>query len=101
MIHKYGNKDFILAVKQVAEDNNIDIETAKNIVIDFLELVISGVGENRRFNITGFGLFYLKETAARTRYIPTSGNVQLCKSNKIITFKESPLLKKDKRRQSE
>lgn len=98
MIHKYGNQDFILAVKQVAEENNVDIETAKNIVINFFELIVQGVAENKSFNITGFGLFYLKEIAERSRYIPTSGSIKLCKGNKIMTFKESPLLKKQRKK---
>lgn len=96
MRHKYDNPDFLQAVKQIGEEYNVDEETAKKMIIRFLELILKGVEEDKRFKITGFGLFYLKQTVARERYIPTLGRKRLCKSREVFQFKPSPsiILKK-------
>jgi DNA-binding protein HU-beta len=67
--------------------------TAKRIAARILEAIQTELLSSGRFTLPGFGAFSVKETIARTRYNPRTGEPVQVKAGATVRFKAAPNLK--------
>lgn len=84
-------KQFLSEIIQESED--LTGVTAKRIAARVLEAIQTELLSAGRFTLPGFGTFTVKETLARTRFNPRTGDPVKVKAGATVRFKAAPNLK--------
>ena len=73
---------------------NVDKHKASDIVEDFIELIKTGLVEDEKVMISGFGSFEVKDKPPRRGRNPQTGESIILRARKVVKFKPSQILRK-------
>ena len=82
-------------VAQIADKNNLTKKQTEQIFDSFVETLFEGLNEDGKVNITGFGIFEIKETAQRVGRNPRTGEELVIPAKKSVAFRVSKALKEN------
>ncbi len=72
----------------------IDKSQANQIVEDFIELIKTGLEQDEKVMISGYGSFEVNSKSARRGRNPQTGESIILRSRKVVKFKPSQILRK-------
>jgi len=81
-------------VKEVAARTGFDISSVKDIVQTMFDAMCEGLSRDGNIEIRNFGIFKVKETAARQARNPKTSEIITVPAKKHISFKPGQLMKK-------
>jgi integration host factor subunit beta len=79
-------------VDRIAESTNTTRSTVKSVVQCFLDEIIAELAENNRLEFRDFGVFEVKERAARTAQNPKTFEPVYVQAKKTVKFKMGRLM---------
>ena len=80
-------------VNKLAEKLGVTKKYAKEVYEVFLEVLVEGLVETERVQLTGFGTFEVKQRAERQGHNPQTGEPMTIPARKAPVFKASGILK--------
>ncbi|MDR2353944.1 MAG: HU family DNA-binding protein [Deltaproteobacteria bacterium] len=80
-------------VAKLAEESGVSQAAAKSIVNSFVLTLLKNVRKNRRFPISGLGVFHVVKRAKRTCRNPQTGEPVKVKAHNALIFKPSKSVK--------
>ncbi len=80
-------------VKEVAARTGFDISSVKDIVQTMFDAMCEGLARDGNIEIRNFGIFKVKETAARQARNPKTSEIITVPAKKHISFKPGQLMK--------
>jgi len=81
-------------VKQIARKRELSQVDTRNVVQDTLDAVVDALAAEGRLELRGFGVFQVRERAARKARNPKTGAEVVVPARRVVTFKPGRLLRK-------
>jgi nucleoid DNA-binding protein len=79
-------------VKKIAAKLKLSQVDTKNVVQETLDMIVNVLTDEGRLELRDFGVFQVKERAARKARNPKTGEQVMVPSRKVVTFKPGKLL---------
>ena len=81
-------------VKQIARKRELSQVDTRTVVQDTLDAVVDALAAEGRLELRGFGVFQVRERAARKARNPKTGAEVVVPARRVVTFKPGRLLRK-------
>ncbi|MDR1164643.1 MAG: HU family DNA-binding protein [Deltaproteobacteria bacterium] len=82
-------------VAKLAEDSEISQAATKKVIDGLVTTILKTVKKEKRFAVSGLGVFHLVKRAKRTCRNPQTGEPVKVKAHYALTFKPSKSVKQD------
>ena len=79
-------------VKKIASELRLSQVDTKNVVQETLDMIVGALASEGRLELRDFGVFQVKERAARKARNPKTGEQVMVPARKVVTFKPGKLL---------
>jgi DNA-binding protein HU-beta len=82
-------------IATLAENNGVSQVTARSIINDLRDIMLSTLKHEKRFALSGFGVFRIMRRSKRICRNPQTGEQIKVRAHNVLTFKASKAVKDD------
>lgn len=86
--------EFVEAVQKASNESELTKKATADLIDCVFDTIAKAIKKDKRFNVAGFGVFTVKQRAARKGRNPRTGAEIKIKASKTVGFKVAPKVKK-------